>query len=427
MKRVVFLIGVLLISISVLAQTSELNFPLGGNAFSSKKGSKTITNKGIENWSDVNEQFTLYLRTTVKGKLTISVGNLQVQERASIGFLINGDEQILELSKGLSAKNKILSWNIMDTGYVAIKLRGIVKKGDYFPNLEQLILGGNVLEGNTAFVRNNEGNFYYWGRRGPSVHLTYPLPDNFEATYFYNEITVPIGDDVIGSYYMANGFAEGYFGIQVNSDTERRVLFSVWSPFNTDDPKAIPDDQKIKLIKKGTDVYTGEFGNEGSGGQSYLRYNWKAGSTYKFLLKGVPGNDSTTTYTAWFYPPELGEWKLIASFERPKTKTHLKRFHSFLENFIPETGLIVRKVNFNNQWVADAAGNWKELTNARFTVDNTGRVKFRMDYAGGKIGEGFYLQNCGFFDNYTPAGSIFDRPILNNKPLVDLRSIDKVQ
>ena len=26
------------------------------------------------------------------------------------------------------------------------------------------------------------------------------------------------------------------FGIQVNSDSERRVLFSIWSPFSTDDP-----------------------------------------------------------------------------------------------------------------------------------------------------------------------------------------------
>ena len=30
---------------------------------------------------------------------------------------------------------------------------------------------------------------------------------------------------------MANGFGEGYFGIQVNGPNERRVLFSVWSPF----------------------------------------------------------------------------------------------------------------------------------------------------------------------------------------------------
>lgn len=53
---------------------------------------------------------------------------------------------------------------------------------------------------------------------------------------------------------MANGFGEGYFGMQVNSETERRILFSVWSPFKTDNPKEIPDDHKITLNKVGQQV-----------------------------------------------------------------------------------------------------------------------------------------------------------------------------
>ena len=90
---------------------------------------------------------------------------------------------------------------------------------------------------------------------------------------------------------MANGFKEGYFGIQVNSDKERRILFSIWSPFTTDDPKSIPDSLKIVLLNKGKNVYTGEFGNEGSGGQSYLRFNWKADVTYKFLTQIKPNGE----------------------------------------------------------------------------------------------------------------------------------------
>ena len=45
-------------------------------------------------------------------------------------------------------------------------------------------------------------------------------------------------------------------------------------PFKTDNPKEIPDDHKITLNKVGQQVKTGEFGNEGSGGQSYMKYNW---------------------------------------------------------------------------------------------------------------------------------------------------------
>ena len=78
--------------------------------------------------------------------------------------------------------------------------------------------------------------------------------------YFYNEMAVSKGSDLLGSYFMANGFAEGYFGIQVNSQTERIILLSLWSPLKTDDPTSIPEDQKIKLLKKGDDVISNDFG-----------------------------------------------------------------------------------------------------------------------------------------------------------------------
>jgi hypothetical protein len=93
---------------------------------------------------------------------------------------------------------------------------------------------------------------------------------------------------------MANGFKEGYFGMQVNSETERKNLFSVWSPFTTDDPCKISIEQKIILLKKGQNVYTGEFGNEGAGGQSYLKYDWVSGNSYKFLLGSIPDGASST-------------------------------------------------------------------------------------------------------------------------------------
>ena len=272
----------------------------------------------------------------------------------------------------------------------------------------------------TAFVRTDEGNFYYWGRRGPSVHLNYPTPAGADVEWFYNEVTVPEGQDVLGSYFMANGFAEGYFGMQVNSATERRILFSVWSPYKTDDPKSIPDDQKIKMLRKGEDVHTGEFGNEGAGGQSYLRYNWQTGNTYRFLLQGTPSGDSTTTYTAYFFAPEQGTWRLVASFKRPHTHTYLKRLHSFLENFIPDTGDKGRRVYFGNQWIRGTSGSWAELTQARFTADATARKGYRMDYAGGSDKQRFFLQNCGFFADYTEIGKEFDRTATGRGPVVEL-------
>ena len=266
---------------------------------------------------------------------------------------------------------------------------------------------------------------FYWGRRGPSVHLSYTTPENTDILWFYNEITVPEKEDVIGSYYMANGFGEGYFGMQVNSETERRILFSVWSPFETQDPKSIPEEYRIILLGKGEGVTTGEFGNEGSGGQSYKVFNWKAGNTYKFLLKGEPSVNNSTDYTAYFYDPETAKWNLIASFRRPHTSTYLKRPHSFLENFRTEVGHISRMGEYTNQWIMDTKGQWHELTKAKFTADATARKGSREDYAGGAVGNKFFMKNCGFINEMTTIDTFHERIANGVAPVIDFSLLEK--
>jgi hypothetical protein len=408
----------------IFAQSnSVITVPLGGNAYTASKQENLITKTGIENWTDKNTSFKVYVRFDKVGSLALSLNEVsQVVGENEFGVTINKQTKTINVNEG-SSSFKTLEWKITDTGYVAIEIKGLKRTSAQFPNIKSLTLAGSVVNAQTTFVKNNEGNFFYWGRRGPSVHLNYQLPEKVEPEWFYNELTVPVGEDVIGSYFMANGFGQGYFGIQVNSSTERRILFSVWSPFVTDDPKSIPESHQIKMLRKGQGVYTGEFGNEGSGGQSYLKYNWKAGNTYKFLLRGIPTADSTTTYTAYFFAPELDQWQLIASFKRPKTHTYLSRLHSFLENFIPQMGDKERKVLFNNQWICDTKGNWTELNKASFTTDNTGRVNYRKDYAGGTVNGAFYLRNCGFFDDFTVPRTVFTRKSTNQKPHIDLSKL----
>jgi hypothetical protein len=310
-----------------------------------------------------------------------------------------------------------------DTGYVRVDLQGIERSSEEFAQVEALLVDGEPTAGKMNYV--GDLSLFYWGRRGPSVHLNYPFPEGEKIEWFYNEITVPVGEDPVGSYYMANGFAEGYYGIQVNSPTERRILFSVWSPFRTDNPHDIPEDQRILLLKKGEDVNIGEFGNEGSGGQSYLKYSWITGNTYQFLTRIRPDGRGTTEYTAWFFAPELGKWRLIAQFLRPKTDTWYKRAHSFLESFNPETGYMSRKGFYGNQWARTNDGRWIELTNARFTADDTARKSARMDYKGGMMDGKFFLQNCGFLNDYTTIGSTFSRPATGIEPIIDWQQIDR--
>lgn len=425
--KLVTLIVLGAIGLKSQAQNSTtISLPLAGNAYSSlhQDSERTLSNKGIVNWSNPKEYFTAYIRVSKPGTLVISLSDkLVIEGQSTLEFSIKNQTKKVNFDEAKTFDGKIGEWTIKDTGYVAITIKGINKSGANFPSIQALTINGTATEGKTAYVKNNEGNFFHWGRRGPSVHLNYQQPDNVNAEWYYNEVTVPKGEDILGSYFMACGFGEGYFGMQVNSPTERHILFSVWSPFNTDDPKSIPESHKIKMLKKGESVHTGEFGNEGAGGQSYLNYLWKAGNTYKFLLHGVPGKDSVTTYTAYFFAPETNKWQLIASFSRPQTKTYLKRFHSFLENFSPVQGDLSRKVLFDNQWICDDKGVWSELKSARFTTDNTGMKGYRMDYQGGTEKGAFYLKNGGFFNDYTTPRKILNRTSNGKKPEIDFSKL----
>jgi len=172
--------------------------------------------------------------------------------------------------------------------YVKVDIRGKSRIGNSFGEITKLVAAsekkGLVLD----YIPSNDGDMFEWGRRGPAVILWYKTPSDKNLRYAYSEITVPNGEDTIGAYYMANGFAQGYFGMQVNGPEERRVLFSVWSPVETDNPEEIPEDERVVLLEKGPNVQVSDFGNEGSGGQSYLVCPWVPDTTYWFLTEVTP-------------------------------------------------------------------------------------------------------------------------------------------
>lgn len=372
-------------------------------------------------WTNPQQVLRTYFRVERSGDLHIGIkARIDAGESALTATFGNDTEEI-SVSTTSYTDVYIGTYAIESPGYYYLDISGVSKESLNFADVSDVILGGSAVSTGVHYINED---YFYWGRRGPSVHLTYEVPASVgNVHYFYNEVTVPEGNDVIGSYYMANGFGEGYFGFQVNSDTERRILFSVWSPYQTDDPNEIPEDQRIKLLRKGDDVVVNDFGNEGSGGQSFLRYNWETGETYKFLLKGEPASGETnkTNYTAWFAPVESNDWMLIASWQRPLISTYLTSIYSFLENFSTRTGPLQRKAYYNNQWAMNTSGVWFELNRARFTADATARDEARLDYAGGlqSAQEGFFLQNCGFFSETTTIDSWFTRTLTGRQPEID--------
>ena len=403
------------------ADAADWSVPLAGNAFRSQpEPGKGGMGQAAVRWNSPNEVYSVFFHVDRPAELTLALKGRAESAAMRVEIKVNGEE-FKALLQDAPVRAYPLGRVVVDhAGYVRVDLRceqpaSSAALAEVSDLLVTSSVDGLVLD----CVKNNEGNMFYWGRRGPSVHLAYQTPPNTDLTYAYSEITVPQGQDQKGAYFMANGFGEGYFGFQVNSDTERRVLFSVWSPFRTDNPAEIPAEDRVVTLGKGKGVHAQDFGNEGSGGQSYWIHPWKAGVTYRFLTEVKPDGQGNTQYTSWFGEKRLGEkqsgdkqvdqWQLIASFKRPKTNRHLTGFHSFLENFIPEYGHLERLAEYGNQWVCDVDGQWHEVTRAKLTGDNTARGRSRLDYAGGADADHFFLRHCGFFDKSTALDQIFER------------------
>lgn len=401
----------------------SVSIPPGGNSWvinDIPENDNVISDNGIHNWTDENHVIRTYFKVYSTGDLHVGLDAMAPTGNSTLTITVGENSEQITLSNTAYDSIPVGIFPINEAGYHYIEISCDQTTSNYVADINTIYIGGPATAANVTYVPDE----FYWGRRGPSVHLSYTMPEGEDIEWFYNEITVPQGEDVVGSYFMANGFAEGYFGMQVNSETERRVLFSVWSPYDTQNPDDIPDAYKIELLGYGEGVTVGEFGNEGSGGQSYKVFDWQPGNTYKFLLKGVPSGNDKTDYTAYFYAPETGEWNLIASFRRPFTDTYLKRFHSFLENFDTKTGFKSRKGTYGNQWVRDAQGNWHELTEAIFTADATARSGNRLDYAGGSDGNLFFMQNCGFFSENTTIDSQHTRQANGTAPSIDFSSLE---
>lgn len=254
-----------------------------------------------------------------------------------------------------------------------------------------------------------------------SVHIGWPLKRGEQVNWFYNEIKAL--EDPVHTFYMACGFRRGYFGMQINSPTERRIIFSVWDSGDVpDDREKVSEDDKVILLGKGEGVTAHGFGNEGTGGHSHLKTLWKTGDRQRFLLKGTVRGDRTR-YTGWWFSNEEKSWKLIASFLAPKTNgVALNGLHSFSENFWGTTGYLLRAAEFGPVWVMGKEGVWRNLPVGRFTHDGTGG-KDRFDYDMTARGERLLLQHGGFTGSSPLIGTLLKVKEDKNRPQIDLDAL----
>jgi FKBP-type peptidyl-prolyl cis-trans isomerase len=411
-------ISSLLLSLSfvIIAQAQTITVPAytGYAVPSEKHESLMFSEKNGLHWTDANQQvsYSFYLRKA--GDLTISLNIKNAVAGNALQLSVAGKEFKVTVP---SSKNfrlvKVGTVSVKDSGFYTITLSSVKKAGNSIADIQSIQLTGSATD-NMHF--NPKAR-----RNAASVHLRYPLPDSVKAITFYNEITVPEGADPVHSYYMACGFSRGYFGIQVNAPAERRVIFSVWDAGKEAvDRSKVADSNKVQLLEKGEGVFANGFGNEGTGGHSHWVYPWKTGQTYKLMVTALTDSATQTTiYTGYFFVPEVQKWKLIASFKAPHDGQTLRGLYSFNENFVGLNGQLQRKAFFGNQWVQKTNGQWKELAQSTFSYDATGKAEDRIDYGGGVADGKFYLWNGGFEKANATYGEIFNRPLANQRPVID--------
>ncbi|MGX9697896.1 DUF3472 domain-containing protein [Janthinobacterium lividum] len=401
--------GTALLAASVAAPATTATVELAGNAFiTGGNEGAVIGEHGLAGWSNPAAVASTYFRVSGAGPVQVALdASLADGGNSNIRVKINGKPFDVKLAGKARKTYAVGTVNVAAAGYVKVDLQGLSRVKSTFGDVTALKVTSNA-----ALTYANDPANYYWSRRGPSVHMGYTVPANTE--YFYNEMTIPKGQDAIGSYFMANGFGQGYMGIQVKSPSERWILFSVWDADNG---------AKTTLVSKGAGVVDNAFGGEGTGGQTYLSYNWAAGTTYRFITRARPDGNGGSDYSAWFFAPETGKWRYIATWKRPAISTYLTGVHSFLENFIDTLGYTERRVQFGNQWARNASGTWSEVTAGRFTGDATATNAQRMDYAGGLENGKFYLHNGGFFADYVQTSQNFTRPATGQAPTVDVSAL----
>lgn len=160
-------------------------------------------------------------------------------------------------------------------------------------------------------------------------------------------IRVPAGSEPIRTYWKATGFSNGYMGMQRNSGTERRILFSVF--YNK-------QGSTIEILDSHPDAFVEKFTNSGKGAHAHIIYDWKAGQTVFFeVTAAVDTAKNGTAYSGYYSTDNEKNWTLIASFFAFKELDYLKGLYGFLQNFSNDCSEI-REGFYGNFSVTDITG-----------------------------------------------------------------------
>lgn len=193
-------------------------------------------------------------------------------------------------------------------------------------------------------------------------HLWWNLEGQKDATCLYGEITVLATAPHIyycGANWHPGEPAGGYCGIQHNSKTERRTIFSIWDTSPQLHPTVTAADPR---------TIHNRFGGEGEGGHTHMLWPWNVGDTFQFYVQKQPGKGDTTDTRYYVYDRIQKSWLHSATINNPNggkasVATIGGGINSFLENFAGKDRA-VPKLALYRLWLGSSADTMKCLTKA---------------------------------------------------------------
>ncbi|HUC85965.1 MAG TPA: DUF3472 domain-containing protein [Candidatus Acidoferrales bacterium] len=372
-------------------------------------GARVSEDSGISDWTNPALKVNWFGEIKTPGKLDCTLElRLPAGTESKLRLEVAGTSHDVA-AKGAGddlVKVDFGEFDIPAAGYQRFALESLNPAGQSAGDLAALVLDGPAAQGAHFNLKER--------RNAASVHLVYPVEGATNVDAFYCEVTGV--EAPLWTYFEACGWHRGYLGMQVNSPTERRIIFSVWdSGKEKADRNRVGEPDRVRLVAKGEGVYAGDFGNEGTGGHSHLVQDWKMGVKQRFMVTAQPTDATHTIFAGYWFDPDQNKWRLISSWKAPKDGGYLHGLYSFSENFGGSNGELRRKALYGNQWFHTADGQWHEQTTAKFSHDPTGKADRLDRFMGVEDGQ-FFLSQGGFIPGFTKYGELFTRPPTGRPP-----------
>lgn len=162
-----------------VVDTPCVDVPLYGNAYLTAGEARDlrIDGEGLRGWSDRAQVVSVYFAVAEPGDLALALVGRNDGSPAAIEACVGGKTFGIDVRNAATAAIPVGTVSIERPGYVRVDLRGVACRS-HFGTYEALRLSGPAAAGGVTAIPGGEaaGDWPYWGRRGPSVHMGYSAP-----------------------------------------------------------------------------------------------------------------------------------------------------------------------------------------------------------------------------------------------------------